>query len=202
MNLTDNKASGSFSGLDLRSPLDVNCHSCQFLNNKASSCMYISSGTGKVSVRCLVICNNTCRGSSNGLIRIIDSITISESAIAGNDAQYLVYSDVSCLLTFKNCHFDTLESSAGGYLRVTMVGCAADAAAFTGVTPTCETSSSDPTDESGGSQVGLIVGVIVVVLVLVAVGVVVLFKVKGWGFPCSRTSERAVDDVVDPDRGS
>jgi hypothetical protein len=64
-------------------------------------------------------------------------VTISESAIAGNSAPFLVDgSSESCSITFSECHFDSFSQNAT-VANFSMVNCATDAADFPGLPAAC-----------------------------------------------------------------
>jgi hypothetical protein len=117
---------------------------CEIRSNTGSNCLLIRRLTTAL-IRCISVRSNTANGSSSrlGLFYVETALTISESAIAENDAPFLVHGSGSYLLTFFDCHFDNSLLNASIAVFSTE-NCSTDAAAFPGPPATCLSRTCSP----------------------------------------------------------
>jgi hypothetical protein len=87
-------------------------------------CIFFWTVQTSASIRCISVRSNTADdryAGYQGLSHVTKKVTISESAIAGNAAPFLVHGDsASILITFSECHFDSFSQTAtvAGFLTV------------------------------------------------------------------------------------
>jgi hypothetical protein len=118
---------------------------CEIRSNVGSNCITIWRASNAL-IRCISVRSNTADSSyayRQGLFFVNAVVTISESAIAGNSAQFLVHSSASCSITFSDCHFDNSSPTASVAIFST-VNCATDAAVFPGLPAVCLSRTHSP----------------------------------------------------------
>jgi hypothetical protein len=115
---------------------------CEIRSNAGSNCIFIGMVRTSAVIRCISVRSNTADGRDaafRGLFHVRDQVNISESAIAGNTAPFLVDGDsysAASSITFSECHFDSFSQTAtvAGFF---MLNCATDAAEFPGLPAVC-----------------------------------------------------------------
>jgi hypothetical protein len=120
---------------------------CEIWSNEGSNCILFGTHTTDL-IRCISVRSNVADDRDapyRGLFSATHSVTISDSAIAGNDATIFVTGEVSSVLfTFSGCHLDTFEQTASGGAFST-VNCFTDGAEFLGLPPVCLTRTASST---------------------------------------------------------
>lgn len=137
-NITGNTAPKAGAGALLDESDTLRFQFCEIQSNEGSNCISLW-GYNTGLIRCISIRSNLADGSAErqGIFFGAHSLTISESAIVGNNATLLVQSgNSSALFTFSNCHFDTFEQTASVAI-FEMVGCFTDGKEFLGLPRIC-----------------------------------------------------------------